>query len=383
MTTARLPRRPQRPTVPKVPRMPRGWVPLVSPGVSEMQAVHPLAGQSAGPRDWSPPGPGTLGGGGGLPGTPPERGRQGKPPKPPKIPTPPRRSPPPPRPPVVLTQRDQVIRSTLAILAILIFGFLANLTVLGQLQHIVSQQQLTNTFRYELAQGTAPVSEGTVDKVLFTAGTPVAVLDIPSIDVHEIVVEGTDSGTLRAGPGHRRDTPLPGQSGISVLMGRAAAYGGPFARLQELRPGQQFTVITGQGEQTFSVLGLRYAGDPAPASLGAGKSRLILESARGPAYVPSGVVRVDAELVSETKPAGKRQTTFATLPLQDKELATDTSTVWALVFALQFLLVIELAAVWAFRRVGIRKTWIVFLPVVTVGGLFVADQLVRLLPNLL
>jgi len=383
MTTARLPRRPQRPTVPKAPKMPRGWVPPVSPGNSEMQAVHPLAGQSAGPRDWSPPGPGSLGGGGGRPGTPPERGRQGRPPKPPKIPTPPRRSPVPPRPPVVLTQRDQVIRSTLAILAILIFGFLANLTVLGQLQHIASQQQLTNTFRYELSQGTAPVSEGTVDKVLLTAGTPVAVLDIPSIDVHEIVVEGTDSGTLRAGPGHRRDTPLPGQSGISVLMGRAAAYGGPFARLQELRPGQQFTVITGQGEQTFSVLGLRYAGDPAPASLGAGKSRLILESARGPAYVPSGVVRVDAELVSETKPAGKRQTTFATLPLQDKELATDTTAVWALVFALQFLLVIELAAVWAFRRVGLRKTWIVFLPVVTVGGLFVADQLVRLLPNLL
>jgi hypothetical protein len=348
-----------------------------------MQAVHPLAGQSAGPRDWSPPGPGSLGGGGGLPGTPPKRGRQGKPPKPPKIPTPPRRSPVPPRPPVILTQRDQVIRSALAIVAILIFGFLANLTVLGQLQHIVSQQQLTNTFRYELSQGTAPVSEGTVDKVLLTAGTPVAVLDIPSIDVHEIVVEGTDSGTLRAGPGHRRDTPLPGQSGISVLMGRAAAYGGPFARLQELRPGQEFTVITGQGEQTFSVLGLRYAGDPAPATLGAGKSRLILESARGPAYVPSGVVRVDAELVSETKPAGKRQTTFATLPLQDKELATDTTTVWALVFALQFLLVIELAAVWAFRRVGLRKTWIVFVPVVTVGGLFVADQLVRLLPNLL
>ncbi|MDY7543001.1 MULTISPECIES: sortase [unclassified Cryobacterium] len=383
MTTARLPRRPKLPTAPKPPKMPRGWVPPVA-NAAAAPTLQPGAEKVPGPRDWSPTDEGSaIAGGGGLPGTPPKRGRQGKPPRPPKIPTPPRRSPVPPRPPVILTQRDQVIRSALAIVAILIFGFLANLTVLGQLQHIVSQQQLTNTFRYELSQGTAPVSEGTVDKVLLTAGTPVAVLDIPSIDVHEIVVEGTDSGTLRTGPGHRRDTPLPGQSGISVLMGRAAAYGGPFARLQELRPGQQFTVITGQGEQTFSVLGLRYAGDPAPATLGAGKSRLILESARGPAYVPSGVVRVDAELVSETKPAGKRQTTFATLPLQDKELATDTTTVWALVFALQFLLVIELAAVWAFRRVGLRKTWIVFLPVVTVGGLFVADQLVRLLPNLL
>ncbi|TFB54470.1 sortase [Cryobacterium sp. Hz7] len=289
----------------------------------------------------------------------------------------------PPRAFVVLSAREQAIRTTLTIVAVLIFGFLANLTIFGQVQHFVSQQQLTNSLRAELAQGTAPVSEGTVDQVLLEAGAPVALIDIPSIGVHEVVVEGTDSGTLRAGPGHRRDTVLPGQAGYSVIMGRAAAYGGPFARLQELRPGQQFTVITGQGRQEFSVLGVRYAGDPMPAPLGAGKSRLILVTARGPAFVPSGIARVDAELVSETKPAGVRATTFVTLPAVDRELATDTRTVWALVFALQFLLLVELAAVWAYRRVGLRKTWTVFLPVVTVGGLFVADQVVRLLPNLL
>ncbi|WP_241994560.1 MULTISPECIES: sortase [Cryobacterium] len=300
-----------------------------------------------------------------------------------KLPTPPRRMPLPPRAPVVLSVRDQAVRTALTIVAVLIFGFLAHLTIFGQVQHFVSQQQLTNSLRAELAQGTAPVSEGTVDRVLLAAGAPVALIDIPAIGVHEVVVEGTDSGTLRAGPGHRRDTVLPGQAGYSVIMGRAAAYGGPFARLQELRPGQQFTVITGQGRQKFSVLGVRYAGDPMPAPLGAGKSRLVLETARGPAFVPSGIARVDAELVSETKPAGTRATTFGTLPAVDRELATDTETVWALVFALQFLLLVELAAVWAYRRVGLRKTWTVFLPVVTVGGLFVADQVVRLLPNLL
>lgn len=321
--------------------------------------------------------------------TPPKPPKGPKPPrpprgnKPPKIPQPPRRMPTPPRPPVDLTPRDHAIRSSLTVLAVLVLGLLANITVLGQLQHLVSQQQLSNSFRYELAQGTAPVSEGTVDKVLLTSGTPVAMIDIPAIGVHEIVVEGTDSGTLRAGPGHRRDSVLPGQAGYSVIMGRAAAYGGPFSRLQELIPGEQFTVTTGQGEHTYSVLGVRYAGDPTPPALGAGKSRLVLETARGPAFIPSGLARVDAELVSETKPAGARQTTYLTVPLADRELATDTSTVWALAFALQFLLLVELAAVWAFRRVGLRKTWTVFLPVTAVGGLFVADQLVRLLPNLL
>ncbi|TFB94619.1 sortase [Cryobacterium sp. HLT2-28] len=298
-------------------------------------------------------------------------------------PRPPRRPPVSVRPPVVLTARDDLVRTSLAILAAVIFGILANVTVLGQLQHIVAQQQLTDTLRVELAAGTAPVSEGTIDKVLLTDGTPLAVVDIPSIGVHEVIVEGTDSATTRTGPGHRRDTVLPGQAGVSVVMGRAAAFGGPFARIQELRPGQKFTVTTGQGRQTFAVIGLRYAGDPAPAPLTAGHSRLILETARGPAFIPGGIARVDAELTSETKPAGIRQTTYATLPAADLELANDTSTAWALVFALQFFLVIELAAVWAFRRVGGRKTWIVFIPVVTLGGLLVADQVVRLLPNLL
>ncbi|MFD1273890.1 sortase domain-bontaining protein [Streptomyces kaempferi] len=64
---------------------------------------------------------------------------------------------------------------------------------------------------------------------LLAPGTPVALIDIPAAHLHQVVLEGTDSGVLTDGPGHRRDTPLPGQSGTSVLMGRAAAYGGPSA----------------------------------------------------------------------------------------------------------------------------------------------------------
>ena len=33
-------------------------------------------------------------------------------------------------------------------------------------------------------------------------------------------MEGTSSGTLMSGPGHRRDTPFPGQAGVSVIVGR-------------------------------------------------------------------------------------------------------------------------------------------------------------------
>lgn len=282
-----------------------------------------------------------------------------------------------------LTQAQLLAQSISAILAALLVGFILNLTVLSHVQHFVGQQQAGNILREELIAGTAPVSEGDFDDVLLANGAPVAILDIPSIGVHEVVVEGTSGGDLKNGPGHRRDTVLPGQSGISVIMGRAAAYGGPFNRIQELAPGDKFTVFTGQGKQTFSVIGVRYAGDLAPPSPKAGVSRLILESARGPAFMPTGVVRVDAQRDGAGKDPGVRQTSFATLPPEQKSMGTDTTTAWALVFALQFFIVAELAAVWAFRRIGAQKMWVVFAPVLLLAGLFVADQVTRFLPNLL
>lgn len=282
-----------------------------------------------------------------------------------------------------LTTGQVLARSMLLVLAALLLAFVLNLMVLSPLQHVVAQQKLTDDYRAQLAAGTAPVSEGDFEDRLLADGTPVAIVDIPSIGVREVVVEGTSSGVTTAGPGHRRDTVLPGQQGVSVVMGRAAAYGGPFARIQELVPGAEISVLTGQGVQEFEVIGVRYAGDPGPPPLRAGESRLILQTARGAAFIPTGTAWVDAELVSDVQPAGARQSAFGTLPPSSLPMATDTSTVWALVFALQFFVVAEIAAVWAYRRIGAQKMWIVFVPVMVLAGLLVADQVTRLLPNLL
>ncbi len=283
---------------------------------------------------------------------------------------------------VPLSRGQLLLQGSLTMVAAVLFGFLVNLTLLSQLQQVVSQQQLRAQLGEQLAAGSAPVSEGTFDNVLLSDGDPVARLEIPSLGVDQIVVEGTSSASLTKGPGHRRDTFLPGQAGVSVLMGRATAYGGPFGRIQELPPGETISVITGQGEHIFRVLGVRYAGDPSPAFT-PGTARLVLETARGGPYMPSGVVRVDAELVSGVKADGPRRTTFATLAPADKELASDFSTVWALVFACQLLLLTEVGCVWSLRRFGRARTWVVFVPVLLLSGLLVADQLTRLLPNVL
>lgn len=268
-------------------------------------------------------------------------------------------------------------------LALLLLGFVLNVTVLSHLQHTVTQQQLRATFAEQLAAGTAPVSEGTFEDVLLSDGDPVARLEIPAIGLDEIVVEGTSSGALKAGPGHRRDTMLPGQAGVSVLLGRGSAYGAPFARIQELAPGETFSVVTGQGEHIYEVIGVRYAGDLAPPPIRVGESRLILVTTRGVPFMPTGLARVDARLITDLQSPGLRDTTYRSLPVEHRELAGDARTAWALVFALQFLVVAEVAAVYCLRRVGAAKTWAVFAPVLLLAGIFVADQATILLPNLL
>ncbi|MFT2675577.1 hypothetical protein ACMWQR_28500, partial [Escherichia coli] len=72
--------------------------------------------------------------------------------------------------------------------------------------------QLRDMFRAQLQAGTAPVSEGDFEDNLLKDGVPVAILSIPQLGIDEVVAEGTTSGVLMKGPGHRRDTVLPGQA---------------------------------------------------------------------------------------------------------------------------------------------------------------------------
>jgi sortase A len=267
--------------------------------------------------------------------------------------------------------------------AIVLLGFVVQVTVVSHLQHLVAQQQAGDTLRAQFVEGTAPVSEGDVDGHLLADGAPVAILEIPSIHLYEVIVEGTTPGALMDGPGHRRDTVLPGQQGVSVVFGRASAYGGPFAGLQSVPVGAEIIVTTGQGRHVFRSVGIRYAGETALPSPQSGQSRLVLESARGLPYIPTGAVFLDAELTTQAQPAGARATSYAALPGAATPFGVDTSTMWALVFAMQLLIAAELALLWVLPRVGWRKVWIAFAPVFLLGGLWASVQLTLLLPNLL
>ncbi|MGX9888812.1 sortase [Streptomyces sp. NPDC002276] len=282
-----------------------------------------------------------------------------------------------------VTAVRHLARGGLLSLAALLLGITAQLLVFSGAQEHSAQHASFDELRGQLALGTAPVSQTDQQGKLLAPGTPVALIRVPSLGLSQVVLEGTDSTVLTDGPGHRRDTPLPGQSGTSVLMGRAAAYGGPFGRLAELREGVTFTVTTGQGTARYQVTDVRRAGDPSPVALAAGKGRLVLVTATGPHFMPSGVLRVDADLVSTAFQTPAAVIRSGTLPDSEEPLARPDGVPWPLVMWLQALLLAAVAAVWAWHRWGRHQTWIVFAPLVAVLGLQVATRTTELLPNLL
>ena len=86
-------------------------------------------------------------------------------------------------------------------------------------------------------------------------GTAVARIVIPDIGIDWIVVEGVTKDDLKKGPGHFRETPMPGQLGNAAIAGHRTTYGEPFGDLNELQPGDLITTITPPGTFTYSVTG--------------------------------------------------------------------------------------------------------------------------------
>ncbi|MEW2519609.1 sortase [Actinacidiphila alni] len=270
--------------------------------------------------------------------------------------------------------------AALTLLAALLLGFVVNVALLGHIEHARAQQTAFAELRTELARGTAPVGRLDDKGRPVPMGAPVAVLHIKAIGLKEVVLQGTTSGVLRSGPGHRRDTPLPGQPGTSIIMGRQWGYGSPFHHIDELRAGDAVTVTTGQGQQQYKVTGVRRAGDPAPGAPAGGRGRLTLITATGGPYTPHGLLRVDAELVSDVQPGPPAG---GGLTDAEQALAGDPAAWLPVLLWTQGLLLVAVAVTWTYRRWGRRQTWICAVPVLTAVVVALSGEATRLLPNLL
>jgi sortase A len=252
--------------------------------------------------------------------------------------------------------------------------------VLSGFQEHRAQGTLYDNLRVELANETAPTGGPIKD------GAPVALISSEVLGLHNaVIVEGTTSGDLQNGPGHRIDTPLPGQPGVSVLFGKSATFGAPFGSLAKLRPGNVITSTTQQGTFTYKVLDVRVAGDPFPAPITGTQGRLTLVGSVGhgwrSGWAPTQVVYVDADLQGAGKPGAGGGPTSQ--PVDQAVMARDTSDLTPLVLWLELLLVAAVAFVWSRRHWGGPQVWLVGAPALIAVIWLVTESATPLVPNLL
>ncbi len=80
------------------------------------------------------------------------------------------------------------------------------------------------------------------------------IIEIPTIGVNAPIVAGVyDWEQLKRGVGHHTGSALPGQAGNMVLAAHNDIYGEIFRDLNQLAPGDEFTVSTGARSYTYVV----------------------------------------------------------------------------------------------------------------------------------
>jgi sortase A len=234
------------------------------------------------------------------------------------------------------------------------------------------QDVMYDELKKQLALATVPVNGA------IPTGTPIGIVEIPRLGLEQVFVEGSASEQTTKGPGLRHDTVLPGQAGASVLVGRRATFGAPFADLDQLRVGDRIEVTTGQGQFTY-VVDLVRTSDSKAVQIEQVPARLTLVTS-DPAFTPTRDLQVSAQLDGDPLPATTKQATVADdLPGEGSSGRQVALLLWA-----QALLVATvLTTRRALARPGRGGLWIGAVPVLLALLWQVFYNLSVLLPNTL
>jgi sortase A len=137
-------------------------------------------------------------------------------------------------------------------------------------------------------------------------GDAIGKITIPAIGLSEFVVEGTDTVSLRKGPGHYPTTPLPGERGTSAIAGHRTTYGAPFRRLDQLKRGERITLDMSYGRFVYNVERTRIVDDQDLSVLRRVRHNRLVLSACHPLYSAAQRIIAFARLVRK-EPARVRK----------------------------------------------------------------------------
>jgi sortase A len=242
-----------------------------------------------------------------------------------------------------------------------------------------SDLQATHNQQRLLAAYERSAKAASVDGRVATDGEPVAVIDIPALSLHDIVVEGTSASDLQLGPGVMPSAAFPGTGGEAVIAGRQLTYGGVFGSLTRLRPGASVVIVDYLG--TFHYVVTRSFVVPPGGALPVVHSNLssLALVTSHQALPPSGLFVVDAKLVGG--PAKADVALPAPASRSELALGGDSSAVLPFLGWGLLLVAVLIATVAAYRRM--RHSLLVYVlttPILLALALLTFENAARLLP---
>lgn len=244
-----------------------------------------------------------------------------------------------------------MIRRAAGVLTLVFIGAFLHGSLIAPLLHERQSSMLEERLASALLNGVAPVNEP-VDP-----GTPIGLLEIPIVGIRAVVAEGSSAEQLSKSAGHLRGSALPGQYGVSAILGRSENFGAEFARLDDVTPGDEVVVTTGLGPVRYRVVDATVrASDDSAAFVGEGNMLILVTIANGDdrlvvraeAVDPIGVVGTESEHVN----------TSAELGLEGEPGAGTRLIGWLLLVVFASIL-----QPFAARTLGRRVTWTLFFPV--------------------
>ncbi|HTE62832.1 MAG TPA: class E sortase, partial [Solirubrobacteraceae bacterium] len=86
-----------------------------------------------------------------------------------------------------------------------------------------------------------------------TEGSVVGQIEIPEMELSDIIVAGVEREQLAEGPGLFPQTPMPGQLGNAAIAGHRTTHGQPFYDINDLEAGDDIIITTAYGTFVYVV----------------------------------------------------------------------------------------------------------------------------------
>lgn len=140
-------------------------------------------------------------------------------------------------------------------LLLIVLGITIIVTVVyKKVETMRKQKAIVEVFESGISEGTSNDSEEKVNLDEINGYTPIAMMEIPSINLSQALVEGISDDVLKYFLGHFTDSAQPGQKGNFAVAGhRVSDYTDAFINLYKVKVGDEVIVKTHDKKYTYVV----------------------------------------------------------------------------------------------------------------------------------